>query len=151
MGAREGTLRQLTVAAPHDARGIPVVPHVAAERPLRFGLLYLQSPPWGDPLGRIRRGEEMGFDSLWVGDHQAGQYPGLVSFGAWTLLATMGVTTRPSFQLAGILLIFTGMVLMHFEGQRQPTGYGVARAHAHSEAQARTTWPQCPRRGTEST
>lgn len=62
-------------------------------RALRFGLMYLQSAPWDDVIGRVRRGEDMGLDSLWVADHMTGQYPTLIAYEAWTLLGAMAMAT----------------------------------------------------------
>jgi alkanesulfonate monooxygenase SsuD/methylene tetrahydromethanopterin reductase-like flavin-dependent oxidoreductase (luciferase family) len=61
--------------------------------PPRFGLMFLQAAPFDDLIGRIRRGEEMGFDSLWIADHMTGQYPSQVAFEAWSLLVAMARST----------------------------------------------------------
>lgn len=65
----------------------------STDRLLRFGLMYLQASPFSDVIERIRRGEEMGFDSLWVADHMTGQYPTLISFEAWSLLGAVAAST----------------------------------------------------------
>jgi hypothetical protein len=62
-------------------------------RTVRFGLMFLQAAPFGDVVERVRRGEQMGFDSLWVADHMTGQYPKLVSFEAWSLLGALAMAT----------------------------------------------------------
>ena len=55
--------------------------------------MYLQTAPFDDLLERVRRGEDLGFDSLWVADHMTGQYPDLVSYEAWSLLGAIAMAT----------------------------------------------------------
>ena len=106
----------------------------APDRPLRFGLMYLQSAPWDDLMGRIRRGEEMGFDSLWVADHMTGQYPGLIAYEAWTLLGTIaartsrariGTLVTPITFRHPALLAMSATTVDHASGGRLEIGLGI--------------------------
>ena len=60
--------------------------------------MTLQSAPYAALADRWRRAEVMGFDSIWIADHSSAQYPGLVSYEAWSLLGALAtVTTRVRF------------------------------------------------------
>jgi len=68
-------------------------------RPLKVGLQLPEAErvaPWSDLLAMARRAEEVGFDSLWVGDHLLYRYPGEEPRGpweAWSLLAALAAVT----------------------------------------------------------
>lgn len=122
-----------------------------ASRPtLRFGLMYLQAAPFGDVLDRVRLGEEMGFDSLWVADHMTGQYPGLVSFEAWTLLGAMSLATtraRIGSMVTPItfrhpaLLAMSATTVDHASGGRLEIGLGIGGAPIDSTVVGAGDWP----------
>jgi alkanesulfonate monooxygenase SsuD/methylene tetrahydromethanopterin reductase-like flavin-dependent oxidoreductase (luciferase family) len=53
------------------------------------------TPPFDELVGRARRAEAMGFDSLWVADQTPMAYPKTIRFESWTLLAALArETTR---------------------------------------------------------
>ena len=101
---------------------------------LRFGLMYLQAAPFDDLLERVRRGEDMGFDSLWVADHMTGQYPDLVSYEAWSLLgaiamatsrARIGTLVTPITFRHPALLAMAATTVDHVSGGRLEIGLGI--------------------------
>src|SRR5689334_15478058 len=69
-------------------------------RPLRVGvqLPEVERPvPWSEIVAMARAAEDVGFDSLWVGDHLLYDLPGGVTRGpweAWTLLAALAAVTE---------------------------------------------------------
>src|SRR5512142_3163501 len=108
-----------------------------AGRVLRFGLMYLQAAPFDDIVERVRRGEDMGFDSLWVADHMTGQYPGLVSFEAWSLLGALAMATSrsrigtlvtPITFRHPALLAMAASTVDHASGGRLEIGLGIGGA-----------------------
>jgi len=110
---------------------------VMTTRTLRFGLMYLQAAPFNDVVRRVRRGEELGFDSLWVADHMTGQYPRLVSFEAWTLLGTLaamtsrarlGTLVTPITFRHPALLAMSATTVDHASGGRLEVGLGIGGA-----------------------
>src|SRR4051794_30647801 len=68
-------------------------------RPCRVGLQLPEverSVPWSELLSIARAAEDVGFDSLWVGDHLLYDLPTGVTRGpweAWTSLAAVAVAT----------------------------------------------------------
>jgi alkanesulfonate monooxygenase SsuD/methylene tetrahydromethanopterin reductase-like flavin-dependent oxidoreductase (luciferase family) len=116
---------------------------------LRFGLMYLQAAPFGDLVARVRRGEEMGFDSLWVADHMTGQYPGLISFEAWTLLgalamstskARLGTLVTPITFRHPSLLAMSATTVDHASGGRLEIGLGIGGAPVDSNVVGVEDW-----------
>ncbi len=69
-------------------------------RPLKVGLQLPEVErvaPWADLAVMARRAEEVGFDSLWVGDHLLYRTPGEAPKGpweAWSLLAALAAITE---------------------------------------------------------
>ena len=69
-------------------------------RPLKVGLQLPEVEyvaPWRDLLAMARRAEEVGFDSLWVGDHLLYRNPGEEPKGpweAWSLMAALAAVTE---------------------------------------------------------
>jgi alkanesulfonate monooxygenase SsuD/methylene tetrahydromethanopterin reductase-like flavin-dependent oxidoreductase (luciferase family) len=122
----------------------------ALARSLRFGLMYLQAAPFDDLIARVRRGEEMGFDSLWVADHMTGQYPGLVSYEAWTLLGAMAVVTdtarigtlvTPITFRHPALLAMSATTVDHASGGRLEIGLGIGGAPVDGQVVGADDWP----------
>src|SRR5215211_2330343 len=68
-------------------------------RPLKIGFQLPEverEAPWGELLAMARRGEELGFDSIWVGDHLLYRNPGEPPRGPWeafSLLAALAAVT----------------------------------------------------------
>jgi alkanesulfonate monooxygenase SsuD/methylene tetrahydromethanopterin reductase-like flavin-dependent oxidoreductase (luciferase family) len=121
-----------------------------AGRPLRFGLMYLQAAPWDDVIGRVRRGEEMGFDSLWVADHMTGQYPTLIAYEAWTLLgavamattrARIGTLVTPITFRHPSLLAMSATTVDHASGGRLEIGLGLGGAPVDDTVVGIDDWP----------
>ena len=121
-----------------------------AGRALRFGLLYLQAAPWDDLIGRVRRGEEMGFDSVWVADHMTGQYPTLIAFEAWTLLGAVAMATS-SVRIGTLvtpitfrhpaLLAMSATTVDHASGGRLEMGLGIGGAPVDQAVLGAGDWP----------
>lgn len=118
--------------------------------PLRLGLMYLQAAPFTGVLERIRLGEEMGFDSLWIADHLTGQYPGIVSFEAWALLGALAtVTTRarlgtmvtPIAFRHPALLAMSATTVDHASGGRLEIGLGIGGAPVDAASIGAPDWP----------
>ena len=73
-------------------------------RPLKVGVQLPEVErvvPWPELRDMIRATEDLGFDSIWVGDHLLYRQPGIASRGPWetwsTLAAIAAVTTRVEF------------------------------------------------------
>ena len=63
-------------------------------RQIRFGIFTAQNAPWEKMVERWRYIEELGFDSVWIGDHfVAFDEPRSPWFEAWTLLAGLATQT----------------------------------------------------------
>ena len=99
--------------------------------------MYLQAAPFDDVVRRVCRGEELGFDSLWVADHMTGQHPRLVSFEAWTLLgalaamtsrARLGTLVTPITFRHPALLAMSATTVDHASGGRLEIGLGIGGA-----------------------
>jgi alkanesulfonate monooxygenase SsuD/methylene tetrahydromethanopterin reductase-like flavin-dependent oxidoreductase (luciferase family) len=119
-------------------------------RALRFGLMYLQAAPFDDVLERVRRGEDMGFDSLWVADHMTGQYPSLVSFEAWSLLGALAMATSrsrigtlvtPITFRHPALLAMAATTVDHASGGRLEIGLGIGGAPVDGTVVGADDWP----------
>ena len=69
-------------------------------RPLKVGFQLPEverEVPWTELLAMARLGEEVGFDSIWVGDHLLYRNPGEAPRGpweAWSLLAALAAVTQ---------------------------------------------------------
>jgi len=122
----------------------------APTRALRFGLMYLQAAPWDDVIGRVRRGEEMGFDSLWVADHMTGQYPTLIAYEAWSLLgavamattrARIGTLVTPITFRHPSLLAMSAITVDHASGGRLEIGLGIGGAPVDGTVVGAEDWP----------
>jgi alkanesulfonate monooxygenase SsuD/methylene tetrahydromethanopterin reductase-like flavin-dependent oxidoreductase (luciferase family) len=116
----------------------------------RFGLMFLQAAPFDDLIARVRRAEAMGFDSLWVADHMTGQYPGLVSYEAWTLLGAMAVATdtarigtlvTPITFRHPALLAMSATTVDHASGGRLEIGLGIGGAPVDGQVVGADDWP----------
>lgn len=121
-----------------------------AMRPLRFGLMYLQGAPFEDVIARIRQGEAMGFDSLWVADHMTGQYPRLISYEAWALLGAVATTTSrarigtlvtPITFRHPALLAMSATTIDHASGGRLEIGLGIGGAPVDGTVVGAQDWP----------
>jgi alkanesulfonate monooxygenase SsuD/methylene tetrahydromethanopterin reductase-like flavin-dependent oxidoreductase (luciferase family) len=119
-------------------------------RALRFGLMYLQAAPWDDIIGRVRRGEDLGFDSLWVADHMTGQYPTLIAYEAWTLLgavamattrARIGTLVTPIAFRHPALLAMSATTVDHASGGRLEIGLGIGGAPVDETIMGVDDWP----------
>lgn len=135
---------------PQGLRYSPPMDPVPARSSPRFGLMYLQAAPFDDVLERVQRGEAMGFDSLWVADHMTGQYPGLVSFEAWTLLgalamsttrARLGTLVTPITFRHPSLLAMSATTVDHASGGRLEIGLGIGGAPVDTTVVGADDWP----------
>lgn len=126
----------------------------AFTRRLRFGLMFLQAAPFADVVDRVRRGEEMNFDSLWVADHMTGQYPTLISFEAWSLLsalamatttATIGPMVTPIMFRHPALFAMSATTLDHASGGRLEIGVGIGGAPVDGTVVGAEDWPGAER------
>jgi alkanesulfonate monooxygenase SsuD/methylene tetrahydromethanopterin reductase-like flavin-dependent oxidoreductase (luciferase family) len=62
---------------------------------MRIGILLLQDAPWAVLRERAVRADELGFDTIWVGDHLVEPYhPEADWLEAWTLLGALAAVTR---------------------------------------------------------
>lgn len=100
--------------------------------PLRFGVVVLQAPPYGALAEQWRRVEALGFDSIWVADHLT-QFPGAISFEAWSLLgalarettrARIGAMVSPITFRHPFLLAMAATTIDHVSGGRLEVGLG---------------------------
>lgn len=116
----------------------------------RFGLMFLQAAPFDDVVARVRRGEEMGFDSLWVADHMTGQYPTLIAYEAWTLLgalamatsrARLGTLVTPITFRHPALLAMNAATVDHASGGRLEIGLGMGGAPIDTAVVGAADWP----------
>ncbi len=112
--------------------------------------MYLQAAPFEDVVERVRLGEAMGFDSLWVADHMTGQYPGLVSFEAWALLgalamsttrARLGTLVTPITFRHPSLLAMSATTVDHASGGRLEIGLGIGGAPVDTTVVGAEDWP----------
>lgn len=73
---------------------------MSGTRPLKIGIQLPEVErvvPWTEMVRMARRAEELGFDSIWVGDHLLYRTPGEPSRGpweAWSLLAALAAATE---------------------------------------------------------
>ena len=131
-----------------------MVANTPGRRALRFGLMYLQAAPWDDVIGRVRRGEEMGFDSLWVADHMTGQYPALIAYEAWTLLgavamatdrARIGTLVTPITFRHPAVLAMSATTVDHASRGRLEIGIGIGGAPVDGTVVGAEDWPGAER------
>ncbi|HET8567621.1 MAG TPA: LLM class flavin-dependent oxidoreductase [Candidatus Limnocylindria bacterium] len=104
---------------------------------MRFGVFTMQLGPADALIARWHRAEEVGFDSIWVADHTTTQYPELVHFEAWTLLAAMAretdrvrvgtMVTQIAFRHPALLAMEVATV-DHLSGGRVELGIGAGGA-----------------------
>jgi len=111
--------------------------------------MFLQASPFADVVERVQRGEEMGFDSLWVADHMTGQYPTLVSFEAWSLLgalamktsrARLGTLVTPITFRHPALLSMAATTVDHASRGRLEIGLGIGGAPVDSSVVGVEDW-----------
>jgi alkanesulfonate monooxygenase SsuD/methylene tetrahydromethanopterin reductase-like flavin-dependent oxidoreductase (luciferase family) len=82
------------------SRGSPAGPELSAGRGLRVGVQLPEVErhvPWPEYLAMARAAEEVGFDSVWVGDHLLYRADGREARGpwdAWSVLAAIAGTTE---------------------------------------------------------
>lgn len=116
--------------------------------------MFLQAAPFADVVDRVQRGEEMGFDSLWVADHMTGQYPTLISFEAWSLLGALAMTTTtatigpmvtPITFRHPALLAMSATTVDHASGGRLEIGVGIGGAPVDGTVVGAEDWPGAER------
>lgn len=116
----------------------------------RFGIFTLQYGPLDALIDRWRRTEEMGFDSLWIADHTTTQYPALMHYEAWTLLAAMARETKRvrigplvtpiTFRHPAFLAMEIATV-DHLSGGRVEVGFGAGGAQLDAAYVGADDWP----------
>lgn len=120
----------------------------------RFGIFTLQHAPLDALIERWRRAEDMGFDSLWIADHTTTQYPSLMHFEAWTLLAAMARETKRvrigplvtpiTFRHPAFLAMEIATV-DHLSGGRVEIGFGSGGAPLDAAYVGADDWPAAER------
>jgi alkanesulfonate monooxygenase SsuD/methylene tetrahydromethanopterin reductase-like flavin-dependent oxidoreductase (luciferase family) len=112
--------------------------------------MYLQAAPFSDLVERVRHGEDMGFDSLWVADHMTGQYPRLISYEAWALLgavalvtsrARIGALVTPITFRHPALLAMSATTVDHASAGRLEIGLGIGGAPVDGDVVGAEDWP----------
>jgi alkanesulfonate monooxygenase SsuD/methylene tetrahydromethanopterin reductase-like flavin-dependent oxidoreductase (luciferase family) len=108
-------------------------------RDLRFGIMTLQNLPWPTLVEYWKQVEDLGFDSLWTGDHFVNPYDTPQNwYEGWTLLAGMALETSrirvgalvTNFALRNpAMLARQAMTLDHMSGGRLDIGLGAGGPH----------------------
>lgn len=116
---------------------------------LRFGLMTLQMPPYAGLVERWRRAEALGWDNLWIADHTPAQFPGLIAYEAYTLLAAMaretsrvriGALVTPIAFRNPTMLAMSAITVDHISGGRLEVGIGAGGGDKDAAALGMELW-----------
>lgn len=111
--------------------------------------MTLQSAPYADLSARWRRIEEMGWDSIWIADHTTSQYPGLMSYEAWSLMGSLardthrvriGTLVTPITFRHPTMLAMSVTTVDHASGGRVELGLGTGGGSADQNAVGLPEW-----------